>query len=305
MNECGKCKVALDPGDKYCSGCGTKTGPDPHHCSGCGAQLQPEDRFCFQCGAEVKEKQLKCPMCEAIAEAGDKHCYSCGTDLSKPVQAAPVWRPEPAKVDRVCAVCEHYRKVIPLSSKIPYWTGTAISSALIKVEEDQVKQRAAESSHKVYLIETGETKWDRPPIMTAYCGFEEDKKNYGVCEVKNRTLNCENFAMYTGKVSECKNCQYLEPGEKQPYPSQKGMSAELYTKRLEAVDADIALEITRLWSTKGVANYKVKFHDFCTFHGLARPYVNLHKNCKHRVHYVAESKIFEDMRRRQKKRKLY
>lgn len=301
MNECRKCKAVLDVDDKFCVACGTKVIAETARCSDCDARLQPDDIFCSDCGKKVEDGQPKCPACEAIVEAGDKHCYSCGIDLSKPVQAAPVWRPEPAKVDKICAICEHYRKIIPLSSKIPYWTGTAISQALIKIEEDQVKQSAAEASHKAHLVDSGETHWDRRPIMAAYCAAKADEEIYEVCEVKNLKLNCPDFEMRTGNTAECKSCLHLQRGNKDPYPPQGALTPDLYTKQLEAIDADIALEITALWATKGVPGRSVLFHDLCTLHGLARPYINLHKDCKTRFHYIEESELFSNMRKRQKK----
>jgi RNA polymerase subunit RPABC4/transcription elongation factor Spt4 len=299
--ECKNCKAFLTIEDKFCSNCGAKVPAKEAVCSKCKAFLKPEDKFCSECGQKVQqEAQLRCPACAALIQEGDKKCHSCGADLSGNSMAGPVWRPEPAKVDKVCAICEHFRKVIPPSSALPYFTGTAISQAMIKIEEDQVKQSVAEASFKAYLIETGKTRWDRRPIMTAYCAAKADNETYEVCEVKNRELNCPDFLMSTGFITECKNCLHLEPRNENPYPAQGPLTPELYEKKLESVDAEIALELTALWATKGVPNRKVLYHDFCTLHNIARPYVNIHKDCKSKFKYVAESEIFSAMRKRQK-----
>lgn len=302
MTECRECNAVLDANDKFCLACGSKVIAETPHCSECGADLRPEAKFCGECGKKVEREQHKCPACEAVVGAEDRHCHSCGIDLSKPAQAAPVWQPEPMEVERTCATCEHYRKVIPLSSEIPYWTGTTISQALTKIEEDQVKQREAEASHRAYLIDTGKTRWDRRPIMSAYCVAKANEDIYEVCEVKNRERNCSDFEIRTGEVAECKNCLHIEAGKKNPYPPQGGMEPAIYSKQIEAVDADIALEITGLWASKGVPyGNPVVYHDFCTLHGIARPYINLHKDCKDWLYHVVESELYSNMRKRKKR----
>ena len=273
-------------------------------CQKCNAALADGDKFCGSCGHPTAVADGHCLACSAPVEARDKHCYSCGASLAqKNKSLAPVWQPKDVKVEPICAICQHYRDIKMISAELPYWTGTAISQALIKIEESQVKQSVAEASRRATLVETSKKRWPHPPIMSAYCGKHEADEVFEVCEVKNRALDCPDFTLREKDPVSCKHCAHLAEGKEDPYPPQGSLTPDLYEKQLESIDAQVALEITALWATKGVPGRTVEFHDFCTLYGKARPYVNRHGECTEKFRYVPESPMFRAMRERDKKKR--
>lgn len=117
-----------------------------------------------------------CDSCAAELEEGDRFCSSCGQPIKD--AAAPAWRPAAPKKKALCAACDHFRKYTALSSQIPYWNGTAISQALLKIREEEHKQRSLEAEHKVSLMKLPQAQWDQPPIMNDFCTAGPDGKTW-------------------------------------------------------------------------------------------------------------------------------
>jgi len=74
---CGKCKVPVMQGAKFCPSCGApQVAGEP--CVKCGQSIDPDAKFCPECGAS---QEGSCPGCGAKVDADAKFCPKCGAKI--------------------------------------------------------------------------------------------------------------------------------------------------------------------------------------------------------------------------------
>lgn len=268
-------------------------------CGNCGNVVQDGDAFCGECGAAMAPAGagLSCPGCGALVAEGDSFCPGCG----KPLGPAPAPAPSFLKVSKGknCTGCEHFRPAQPVSQRLPkFRNATAVAQAFLKIEEEEQKLRASEAKHKANQISTSQSEWGFQPQMSDYCAAHAADNRYEICELKNRASDCSDYQDRTSTPVQCGNCSFCEPGKRDPYPAPFG-NPELYAKRCEAVDAEIALEIQSLFWSKGKPGRQVVVHDMCVLHDRAIPYVNTHYDCQAwKAKTAGPSHLFDAVRKK-------
>jgi len=203
-----------------------------------------------------------------------------------------------------CSNCEHFRRVCAVSDQLRTFTNAAaVFQALLKIQEDEQKLRAHEVELKTIQIKNKKVEWGFQPQMSDYCAAKASEGRFEICELKNEAGDCPDYTRKASSPVDCDGCNYYVPDNPNPFPVPTGEATELYEKRLEAVDAQIAVEMQSLYHRKGmpVPGRQLLVHGFCSYFGRALPYANVHRDCKNKTDVVTPvSPIWEDLRKRGK-----
>jgi hypothetical protein len=245
-------------------------------CPDCKAAVEPENRFCGQCGTALGER---CSSCGARLEGGERFCSACGKRTG-PGSATPS-RATGRDARTECERCVHFRSLTPTSSQLGQAANKAVNDAILKIREDEAKQREAEAKQKVQLIRTRRAEWGFRPLMSAFCAVRAPEGIYGICEMKNRTGNCPDFQSGVRRRVSCHSCVHRVPIEDPYYPLYGVTDVKVHTNMLEGINAQWAAELTTLYHSKGAYHAAPRFHEYCTHLLVALPFPNVHGDCPH------------------------
>ena len=185
---------------------------------------------------------------------------------------------------RVCEKCIHFRRLKPASQLLARATGTtdsAISNALAKIQEDEDQQKGYETQYKMRKEISNDEIWGFRPIMSSYCGLQEEKEIYLIAEVKNSGGKCGDFKTELAEKHSCATCVHriLPQGTARDLQLEKsflGMSLEstavgmstsradnLLNRHQEGVASRKAFEARGVYSSKGILSNKPQYFAYC------------------------------------------
>ncbi|MDR4501169.1 MAG: zinc ribbon domain-containing protein [Nitrospirales bacterium] len=248
---CTYCQTRLPEGSKFCHECGKAYHAlSPTHCKNCRTPFEGDEKFCGNCGTEV------------LAEGSS-------SSVSGPVE---------------CYDCRHFRPSTSVCPRLPRGGGTHVQKELLNISNDEKKQQIAEAKQKVALIKINQKAWGFRPVMSDFCAAKSQEETFEICEVKNRAKDCLDFHLKQGKVVDCQYCNnHVRAGN--PFSILDGLpNNEIHTKMLESLDAEWAVELSRIYHNKGKSRTRPRWHAHCRYHStadeyVALPYPNVHKDC--------------------------
>jgi hypothetical protein len=183
-----------------------------------------------------------------------------------------------------CIKCIHFRKMRPRSQSLQREVGTvdaALSNAFSKLAEEDNKIKAAEAQFKQHQETLNRADWSNRPVMTEYCGVNENEGKYWITEIKNRGFLCSEFKKGDLPRKSCSDCthrlealgdeidmaaisvyanwggQNIGAGVKSP------MTDNLMTQTQQGIGPRKALELNSVYMTNGVLATKPKYFDYC------------------------------------------
>jgi hypothetical protein len=110
----------------------------------------------------------------------------------------------------VCVECRWFRPGKPASQLLARAYDTVepdVAQTLAKIVEDEQKQRDAEADFKRAAGLAGKDRWLGPPVMSSYCGFQEDQGTFFLAEVKNADGACTTFESPADQRA-CEDCAH-------------------------------------------------------------------------------------------------
>ena len=185
-----------------------------------------------------------------------------------------------------CSTCMHYRRTRLASQLLAALfdantEGAEIAQALAKSSEDEHKLREAEAETKGREGHAGRDLWAARPATSDFCGFEEQAAIYRIAEVKNRGLDCPDYAAGTPDRHACADCAHRVPAEGRTEDARMeavysrliaqsvaaGASTQSSQGLLQSYRAGEtskkALEIAAAYETKGRLIAKPEYLDHC------------------------------------------
>ena len=206
-----------------------------------------------------------------------------------------------------CARCAHFRRVRPASQLLAATLGTIeggaeVANALAKIVEDEQKLREAEADVKSKEGSADRNLWMTRPMMSEYCGLQENEEIYLICEVKNRGLQCKDFLDGRPEYRACKSCRHhvTSEGRASDHAVEKtytqmiigAIAAQASTQTPQSllqsyrggIAARKALEIAGAYAAKGRVLAKPQYLDYCAHFSTQDEYVvcvlqNPHNTC--------------------------
>lgn len=230
-------------------------------CQHCGSELKAGAKFCSKCGQKIVVQLAAkiCPNqeCSFHAKAEEKFCPQCGTAL--PQTGVKV----PATKEALCVNCDFYRECKPISNSFPNPGHKEVSEALVKVKEEETKQRVSEAKIKTNNLKVNLGTWGLKPMMSNYCAYKQTDDIYEICELKNNNKNCKDFTLK--KQVPYRNCvKCTKFGAPDGTPAiDEFLPYEAKTKLREAYHAEHGLEVTMIHHNKGTLQQIPKYHTWC------------------------------------------
>lgn len=194
----------------------------------------------------------------------------------------------------VCAQCKWFRRTKPASQLLAgaFSSSSAdVAQALGKVVEDEQKQRDAEADYKRIQDAAGKDLWAGRPVLTDYCGLDEEKGAYYIAEVKNLGGRCRQHDPDPPPRQACSECQHERTPEgaardavrEQAYVklAARNISADVKKDTTESLldgyrkgtSARQALEVTGVYQTRGHLLHPPAYLTYCAAFSTADDYV--------------------------------
>jgi hypothetical protein len=206
-----------------------------------------------------------------------------------------------------CTECVHFRRVQPasqlLAAAIGLTTGgSEVANAIAKIVDDEQKLREADADIKSKEGSADRMYWPAQPVMSEYCGLQEQKQIFFICEVKNRELQCKDFQPGRHERHACADCAHRVPAEGNTQDQRMEQSyTQMITRAVVAqaspqgpqgllqsyrggVSARKALEVAGAYAAKGRMLSKPEYLDYCARFSEQDEYVvctlqNRHNTC--------------------------
>ncbi|MGP0593948.1 hypothetical protein ACTRXD_15600 [Nitrospira sp. T9] len=172
-----------------------------------------------------------------------------------------------------------------------------MNEQLLKIKEDETKQRISETKQKVELIKISRREWGFRPLLSDYCAAQSSQDIYEICELKNRAKDCSDFQATSRTYMYCSSCVHRMP-HGDPYLVLYGVNnTEIHSKMKEGIDAQGAIEMATLYHSKGECHSMPRFHDWCRYFTSGKryvclPYPNVHHDCPYHEWPEGESASF-------------
>lgn len=204
-----------------------------------------------------------------------------------------------------CQKCRHYRKVLRPSVLIKRaldTNDTAVSEAILAIEQDEARQAGEEASEIKRKAISGVASWDRKPTVFDACGRDENQDIYLIPDIKNAGGRCKDEAEQRLQEScaTCPHCVVARgPAEDEElwhiYRSielTSRSSQGLLAKHEREVGSKKAAEIQLAYRSRGTSSHEhePRYFDYCGKRRRpgfdADPYVlcifvNPHHSCRY------------------------
>jgi hypothetical protein len=111
----------------------------------------------------------------------------------------------------MCPDCSCYRIARPASELLSNAMGsndTAVLTAIGKIQDDEKELDAQEDMLRARLDQRGQSDWGMRPIMSPYCGLDEQAGVYHVAEIRNSGMQCEQFTTEARTLHDCSTCAH-------------------------------------------------------------------------------------------------
>jgi DNA-directed RNA polymerase subunit RPC12/RpoP len=116
-----------------------------------------------------------------------------------------------------CRDCSFYRLAKPPSELLGAAIGSndaAVLTAIGKIQEDEKELDAQEDMFRARVEQRTQSAWGMRPMMSAYCGLEEQKGVFHIAEIRNRGLQCGDFTSTPVAPRDCTSCGHrVVPGQ--------------------------------------------------------------------------------------------
>jgi hypothetical protein len=204
-----------------------------------------------------------------------------------------------------CNQCVHFRRVKPISQVFAGALDTndaPVSDALAKVVEDERKRREVEAQYKTVASSLDRDYWEGRPLMSDFCGLNEQEEQYFIAEIKNAGGRCGDFTPGERPKRRCTECQHRVVPEGRAEDQLVEQAAAdmansnvalglptslpdaLLSTHREAVPARIAFEASGAYSANGRLAMTPKYLDSCGHYSTDGDHVicliqNLHDTC--------------------------
>src|SRR4029079_2111489 len=93
-----------------------------------------------------------------------------------------------------CPDCSCYRIARPASELLSNAMGsndTAVVAPIVKIQDDEKELDAQEDMLRARLDQRGQSDWGMRPIMSPYCGLDEQAGVHPVGDIRHSGLPCE------------------------------------------------------------------------------------------------------------------
>jgi hypothetical protein len=206
-----------------------------------------------------------------------------------------------------CAKCRHFRRVRPASQLLAAAFGSkvaaeGVAAALSKIVEDEQKLWEAESNVKSTEGIADRENWMTRPMMSDYCGLEEENETYLIAEVKNRDEGCVDFSQEEIQRHACSDCQHRTGATGREHDQaiedtyiemiNSSVAVQASTQSPEALlqaqragsEARKALELSGAYASKGRMLSEPEYLDYCAHFSTEDEFVicvlkNTHNTC--------------------------
>jgi hypothetical protein len=183
-----------------------------------------------------------------------------------------------------CKDCSLYRIARPPSELLANAMAsndTAVLTALGKIQEDEKELDAQEDMFRARLDQRGQTAWGMRPMMSSYCGLEEQAGVFHVAEIRNRGLQCEQFTTTAPPAHDCSTCAHRvvpdrvldDVKQEQAYAAMSSgkaatgnsasMIENLWKEHLQSSANRRANEVRDTYQRKGVLATEPNYLDYC------------------------------------------
>ena len=204
-----------------------------------------------------------------------------------------------------CKSCSWLRVARPPSELLAIAIGsndTAALTALGKIQDDEKELDAQEDMLRARIEQRGQTTWNARPTMSAYCGLEEAANVFHVHEIRNRGMQCEQFATEPQTLHECSTCAHRavpsrsldDLKQEQAYAAMSSgkaamgasvsMIENLWKEHIQSSASRRANEIRDTYQRKGVLPFEPNYLDYCRLLSVEGPFIvcalrNPHGTC--------------------------
>jgi hypothetical protein len=155
----------------------------------------------------------------------------------------------------------------------------AVLAALGKIQDEEKELYAQENTYRTRL--RGETKWPHRPVMSSFCGLEENNGVYYVAQIRNREFGCKSFEKKRAAPRACANCVHRAVADrftddvnreqtwgfmvaaKAASGASASMIENLWKQHLESSASLRAYEIRSAYQHKGAMPEKPNYLDYC------------------------------------------
>ncbi|HVR25553.1 MAG TPA: hypothetical protein VMU26_19825 [Candidatus Polarisedimenticolia bacterium] len=212
-----------------------------------------------------------------------------------------------------CTECVHFRRVQPASQLMAAAIGltaggSEVANAIAKIVDDEQKLREADADIKSKEGSADRMYWPAKPVMSEYCGLQEQKDIFFICEVKNRELLCKDFQQGQPERHACAECAHRVPAEGNTQDQRMEQSyTQMITRAVVAqaspqgpqgllqsyrggVSARKALEVAGAYAAKGRVLSKPEYLDYCTKFSEKDDYVVCSLQNRHNICWAWEAK---------------
>ena len=205
----------------------------------------------------------------------------------------------------LCRDCSCYRIPRPASELLSNAMGsndTAVLTAIGKIQDDEKELDAQEDMLRARLDQRGQSDWGMRPIMSAYCGLDEQAGVFHVAEIRNSGMQCEQFTREAQPLRDCATCAHRatpsrsieDVTQEQAYAAMSSgkaatgnsasMIENLWKEHLQSSANRRANEIRDTYQRKGILPAEPDYLDYCRHLSRDRRFVvcvlqNPHATC--------------------------
>lgn len=204
-----------------------------------------------------------------------------------------------------CISCTFFRPYKPLSQLIAQELGIedqSLITELLKMMQDEKQKKDDESELLVNLMGNRQEHWNYKPQMTDYCGFQEDKNQYMIHQVKNADGTCGDFQASSKIEKKCSSCKYIITGKgneedksrideianlsKNAAALSQSNDNSMMEKYMLMIGLKKAFESSQTYYAGKITSIQPKYLSICSKFSSKEDYIpcivqNAHNQCKH------------------------